>query len=280
MTALLALSAALTFGASDFAGGLAARRAPALAVSWFAQAAGLLVLAPGLLLLPGVVSSSGADAGAVGGVAGAFGLVLYLRGLALGPMGLAAPLAGVTGAVLPVAIGFSTGERPSTLATVGIALGLAAVVLIGGRDLAAGARRGSSSRGPLLALLGGFGFGVFFVALDASPRRLRPVVPRRGAGRLAGPARRRPRRASGTGCRATGASSPSRSRPGRWTWSPTCCSWRRRAPGCSPWRRSSPRCTRWSSPGWPTACCASGSTGVQWGAVVACLGAVGLIAMS
>jgi uncharacterized membrane protein len=169
MTALLALSAALTFGASDFAGGLAARRAPALAVSWFAQAAGLLVLAPGLLLLPGVLSSSALTAGAVGGVAGAFGLVLYLRGLALGPMGLAAPLAAVTGAVLPVAIGFSTGERPSTLATVGIALGLAAVVLIGGRDLTAGARQGATSRGPLLALLGGFGFGVFFVALDASP---------------------------------------------------------------------------------------------------------------
>jgi drug/metabolite transporter (DMT)-like permease len=169
MPALLALSAALTFGASDFAGGLAARRAPALAVSGFAQAAGLLVLAPGLLLLPGVLSSAALTAGAVGGVAGACGLVLYLRGLALGPMGLAAPLAGVTGAVLPVAIGFSTGERPTTLATVGIALGLAAVVLIGGRDLTTGTPGGSSSRGPLLALLGGFGFGVFFVALDASP---------------------------------------------------------------------------------------------------------------
>ncbi|MEX1164153.1 MAG: EamA family transporter [Nitriliruptor sp.] len=169
MTALLALSAALTFGASDFAGGLAARRAPALTVSWFAQAAGLLVLAPALLLLPGVLSSSALAAGAVGGVAGACGLVLYLRGLAIGPMGLASPLAGVAGAVLPVAIGFGTGERPTTLATVGIALGLAAVVLVGGRDLAAGARRGASSRSPLLALLGGVGFGVFFVALDASP---------------------------------------------------------------------------------------------------------------
>lgn len=169
MSALLALSAALTFGASDFAGGLAARRAPALTVSWFAQAAGLLILAPGLLLLPGVFSSAALSAGAVGGIAGAFGLVLYLRGLAIGPMGLAAPLAGVAGAVLPVAIGFGTGERPSTLAVVGIGLGLGAVVLVGGRDLAAGARSGVSNRGPLLALLGGFGFGVFFVALDASP---------------------------------------------------------------------------------------------------------------
>jgi uncharacterized membrane protein len=169
MTALFALSAALTFGASDFAGGLAARRAPALAVSWLAQAAGLAIVVPGLLLLPGVVSPAALGAGAVAGVAGACGLVLYLRGLALGPMGLAAPLSAVTGAVLPVAIGFGGGERPTTLATVGIGLGLTAVVLISGRDLATAARGGAGGRGPLLALLGGFGFGVFFVALDAAP---------------------------------------------------------------------------------------------------------------
>jgi drug/metabolite transporter (DMT)-like permease len=182
MTALLALSAAITFGASDFAGGLAARRAPALTVSWFAQAAGLLVLVPGLLLLPGVATPAAFGVGAVAGLAGACGLVLYLRGLALGPMGLASPLAGVAGAVLPVAIGLTSGERPTTLATVGIGLGLGAVVLATGRDLAT-ARGTATGRGPLLALLGGVGFGVFFVALDASPAAsgLWPLVGARAA---------------------------------------------------------------------------------------------------
>jgi uncharacterized membrane protein len=169
VTALLALASALTFGASDFAGGLASRRAPALAVSWLAQAAGFLVLLPALALLPGVLSGEALLAGAVAGVAGASGLVLYFRGLAIGPMGLASPLAAVTGAVLPVTIGLSAGERPSTVATVGIGLGLAAVVLATGRDLTAAATGGGFGRGPLLALLGGFGFGVFFVAIDASP---------------------------------------------------------------------------------------------------------------
>lgn len=167
MTALLALASAVTFGASDFAGGLAARRAPALVVSAWSQAAGLLVLLPGLLLLPGVASSAAMGAGAIAGVAGACGLVLYFRGLALGPMGLASPLAGVTGASLPVVIGLSAGERPSALAGAGIALGLVAVVLATGRDLASATH--GVGRGPVLALLGGFGFGVFFVALDASP---------------------------------------------------------------------------------------------------------------
>ncbi|MTV26738.1 DMT family transporter [Nitriliruptoraceae bacterium ZYF776] len=168
MTALLAVASALTFGASDFAGGLASRRASALAVSWFAQAAGLLVLAPGLLLLTGTPSTRAIGVGAVAGIAGASGLVLYFRGLALGPMGLASPLAGVTGAALPVIIGLRAGEEPSTLASVGIGLGLLAVVLATGRDLTA-SRRDGLGRGPLLALLGGIGFGVFFVALDASP---------------------------------------------------------------------------------------------------------------
>jgi drug/metabolite transporter (DMT)-like permease len=182
VTALLALSAAITFGASDFAGGLAARRAPALTVSWLAQAAGLVVLLPGLLLLPGVSSAAALTTGAVGGVAGACGLVLYFRGLAIGPMGLAAPLAGVAGAVLPVTIGLTSGERPGTLAVVGIALGLGAVVLATGRDLASPAGR-ATGRGPLLALLGGIGFGVFFVALDASPTDsgLWPLVGARAA---------------------------------------------------------------------------------------------------
>lgn len=169
MTALLALASALTFGASDFAGGMASRRAPALAVSWLAQAAGFLVLLPALTLLPGVVSRDALLTGAVAGVAGASGLVLYFRGLAIGPMGLASPLAAVTGAALPVVIGLTAGERPSTRATVGIGLGLAAMVLATGRDLTAAATGRGFGRGPLLALLGGFGFGIFFVAIDASP---------------------------------------------------------------------------------------------------------------
>ena len=42
-----------------------------------------------------------------------------------------------------------------------------AVVLATGRDLARS--RAASLRGPALALVGGFGFGIFFVGLDASP---------------------------------------------------------------------------------------------------------------
>ncbi len=167
MAVLLATAAALSFGASDFAGGLASRRAPVVGVTIVSTAAGFLILLPALWLLPGELTLAAWNAGLVAGAAGITGLVLYLRGLAIGPMGVASPLAGVMGAALPVVIGLVAGERPTTAAAIGIALGLVAVVLATGRDLT---RAGSASvRGPVLALLGGIGFGIFFVGLDASP---------------------------------------------------------------------------------------------------------------
>ena len=167
MAVLLATAAALSFGASDFAGGLAARRAPVVGVTVVSTAAGFLILLPALGMFPGTSSVAAWQAGLVAGAAGITGLVLYLRGLAIGPMGVASPLAGVTGAALPVVVGLLAGERPTYAATAGIVLGLVAVVLATGRDLT---RAGAASvRGPLLALLGGVGFGIFFVGLDAAP---------------------------------------------------------------------------------------------------------------
>lgn len=167
MAVLLATAAALSFGASDFAGGLAARRAPVVGVTVISTAAGFLILLPALALFPGTSSVAAWEAGLVAGAAGISGLVLYLRGLAIGPMGVASPLAGVTGAALPVVVGLLAGDRPTTSATLGIVLGLLAVVLATGRDLTLAGT--ASVRGPLLALLGGVGFGVFFVGLDAAP---------------------------------------------------------------------------------------------------------------
>jgi drug/metabolite transporter (DMT)-like permease len=169
VTALLALASAVTFGASDFFGGLTARRAPALAATTLSQVAGLLIVVPGLLFVPGTASGGAVVAGAIGGVAGVSGLVIYLRGLAIGPMGVIAPLSALTAAAVPVTAGLVAGERPTLTAVAGIGLGLAAVVLVTGNDLRSALRQGVDGAGPLLALLAGLGFGVFFVALDASP---------------------------------------------------------------------------------------------------------------
>jgi drug/metabolite transporter (DMT)-like permease len=178
MSLPFALPAALAYGVADFAGGLAARRRPVLAVAAVMQAAGLVALVPALALVPGTASVAAFGVGALAGVAGATGLLLYLRGLAVGPMGLVAPLSAVVGAGLPLLIGMLGGERPGPVTWLAIAVALAAIVLA-----TAGSRADAATgAGLALGLAAGVGFGLFFVGMDAAPADsgLIPLV----AGRL------------------------------------------------------------------------------------------------
>jgi uncharacterized membrane protein len=147
---------------------MAARRASAVTVTLISHAVGLAVLLAPLVVLPGTPSVAALVTGALAGIAGAVGLVAYLRALAAGPMGVVAPLAAVVGVMVPLVAGFVAGERLSLLAATGIALGLAAIVVVAG-----GGRRSrgqaAGMTGPLLSLGGGVAFGVFFVLLDLSP---------------------------------------------------------------------------------------------------------------
>lgn len=183
MTAGLGLAAALAYGISDLAGAVAVRRSSALAASLGTQLAGLPVLLVGLLLLPGRWSLEALLLGAVAGTVGTLGLVLYLRSMAVGPIGVISPLSALVGASVPVLWGLGLGGdrlRPAQLA--GVALGLAAVVLVSWSPRAA--ERAYGRRGPAYALLAGVAFGLFFVVLDATPADsgLVPLVGSRVAG--------------------------------------------------------------------------------------------------
>lgn len=166
MGPVLALASAVSFGVSDFAGGLAAKRTSPITVTAIAQVTGLLVLLPALLWLPGGPSPAALGIGAVAGLAGAGGLIVYLRGMAIGPMGVVSPLAALIGAVLPVTYGVWLGERLSAGNVVGVVLGLVAVVVVA---YTPGRNAPTNVLGPLLALAGGIAFGLFFVLLDATP---------------------------------------------------------------------------------------------------------------
>jgi drug/metabolite transporter (DMT)-like permease len=160
-----ALSSAVTYGIADFAGGLAARRAPVLVVTAVSQLAGLLALLPVTLLLPGALTPAAVGYGAAAGVAGASGVLLYLRGLAVGPMGVVAPLSAVVAAGLPLGVGILGGERPGPVAWAALAVALVAIVLA-----SAGTRRDAGAgTGLVLGLGSGIGFGLFFVLLDLTP---------------------------------------------------------------------------------------------------------------
>ena len=58
---------------------------------------------------------------------GTLGLVAFYRGMAAGAISLVAPIA-ATGALIPVAFGLATGERPSALQLAGIALAVGGAV--------------------------------------------------------------------------------------------------------------------------------------------------------
>jgi drug/metabolite transporter (DMT)-like permease len=165
MSVPVALPAALTYGIADFAGGLAARRAPVLVVTLIVHFAGLLTLLATVWMLPGSPSVAAFAYGAAAGIAGASGLLLYLRALAVGPMGVVAPLSAVVGAGLPLAIGLVAGERLGPVTILAIVVALAAILLA-----TAGTRRdAAASTGLVLGLAAGVGFGLFFAILDATP---------------------------------------------------------------------------------------------------------------
>lgn len=171
MAFVLGLSAAVAWGAADFLGGVASRRAHAASVVLVSQwwgalaAAGLVaVWGSGTLTVADSVPSAGA------GLVGAVGLVLLYRGLAVGRMGLVAPLSSVLAGLLPVAWGLGSGERPSSTALAGVALAIVAVALVTREpaDPAAPTRVLT----PVLYGLGagvGFGFvGILFSQTDPS----------------------------------------------------------------------------------------------------------------
>lgn len=165
MSVLLALGSAITFGVADFLGGIASRRTTAWTVVLGSQFFGglmLVVLLP--VLPPATVQTSDLLWGAAAGIAGAIALTQFFRALALGTMSVVAPVSAVISGAVPVVAGVGFGERPSAVSWFGIALALPAIACI--------ARERSEivekTRPDVLlsAVLGGFGFGVFFVLLD------------------------------------------------------------------------------------------------------------------
>jgi uncharacterized membrane protein len=162
---LLALSSALVYGTADFCGGLAARRAGALAVVALVQVAGLLALLAVIPLLGGAPTAPDLLWGAAGGVASAIGLAVFYRALADGVMSVVAPVTAVCAAAVPVLIGVLLGERLGTATLVGIAVALVAIGLVAAED-GLPTVRAAREAGLGRALLAGVAFGLFFVLLD------------------------------------------------------------------------------------------------------------------
>ncbi len=169
MTAVLALAGALIVGASDFAGGFAARRDPAVRVTAWIQAASLALLAVALVPFGwSEVVTRDLVAGVIAGLSGTFSFVCLYKSFTLGPVSLLAPVAAVLSAVIPTLVGVLRGETLSAVNTIGVLVSLAAIVLVSQERSGIGVD-GHDPRqtavGFGLAALAGTGFSIFFLAL-------------------------------------------------------------------------------------------------------------------
>lgn len=189
----LSLLAAVSWGVSDFVGGLAARRATALATVLIAfplGAIGFALLAP---LAGGSASPATLWLSFACGVLSAFGVLWFYAALATGPMSVVSPLTALLVAGLPLLAGLLLGERPGSVALAGAGLAVAAVVLVSWEDRSAeSSAEGSAESGAThltaralgLTIGAGAAYAGYFVVLDRVPADsgLWPLVVSRAVG--------------------------------------------------------------------------------------------------
>jgi drug/metabolite transporter (DMT)-like permease len=163
---LLAFASSVSWGVADFMGGLKSRRLPLLNVLVGSQLAGLLVVTI-LVAARGEAPPGGNFAvfAVLSAFAGVVGLAAFYRGLAVGNMGVVAPISATAG-VIPLTIGVATGDRPSGVASIGLALALLGVVLASREEVGGSSRSGRMASGAGFALVSALGFGFFFAAMD------------------------------------------------------------------------------------------------------------------
>src|SRR6516162_6635663 len=137
-----ALAASISWGAGDFSGGFATRRAQVLSVVVGAYTVGLCMLIV-LALIWSEPFPSALDLlwGGVAGLAGAVGLVAFYQALSVGRMGIVAPIAAMLSAAIPVLFGSLTEGLPGPLQFIGFVLAFIAVGLISGLGVAKGRPR-------------------------------------------------------------------------------------------------------------------------------------------
>ena len=191
LAALLAVTASVAYGTSDFVASYAARRVTPLAIAWWAHVLGAIVLAALGLAVAGLPELSALALGALAGAIAAAGLVLFYGALARGPVSIVTPLA-ATGAAIPVLVGIARGEAPSVLGLFGLAVAAAGVLTVAttrrveeepdppGPGARPGCPEEQGSRSPGLppvvaALLAAASFGVAFVLVDAGGQDASPV---------------------------------------------------------------------------------------------------------
>jgi drug/metabolite transporter (DMT)-like permease len=167
----LALTAALSWGVSDFIGGVTSKRLPLMWVLLCTQCVGLAIVLPFALGRGAPAFDTASVLFAIGGsISGLIGIAALYRAISLGVASIAAPISG-TGAILPVAFGLARGEPARLPQEIGIACALLGILLAAqtGEEQA---HLGKDARiGIAFAILAAVGFGGFFILLHEASTR-------------------------------------------------------------------------------------------------------------
>lgn len=158
----LGLTSAVSWGAADFSGGLASRRASVFGVVVVGQGLGallmiILALASAEPWLLGVSIGWGLAAGVVGGV----GIAGLYRALAMDQMGIAAPVTAVLAAGIPAVVGIFIKGFPHPGQLAGFALAICGMWFVSRPAGAVGRPKGFG-----LALIAGGGLGASLVLIS------------------------------------------------------------------------------------------------------------------
>lgn len=162
MNVVLGLVSALCAGTSDFLGGLGSRHGPALVVTAVSQGIGCVVAVLIALVAGGEPTAADLWWGSVAGIGGSTGLLSIYAGYAKARVSIAAPVAGVGTAAIPVVVDVATGDDLSGGAAAGIVLGLAAIGMV---SVQRAAGTGSVARSLAYGLGGAAGLGFLLVCL-------------------------------------------------------------------------------------------------------------------
>jgi drug/metabolite transporter (DMT)-like permease len=160
LPASYALAAVFAWGASDFLGGYASRRANAFLLTAIAHISGLTLMATLAMATHAPFPSRTAVMWALaGGLSGGGALAIFYRALASGRMGLTAPVAAVLGAAIPVAFGMVHEGLPHTAQIAGFILAALGIWLISRSE------DGGRPEGIGMAALSGIGFAGFYLCI-------------------------------------------------------------------------------------------------------------------
>lgn len=161
MAIVLALISAFSYGISDFLGGLFSKKVSAWQIAVVGQSSSTVCAVVAGVIIGGDVTSADWVWAGIAGLGGGFGTAFLYRGLARGRMSVIAPISAIGSALVPVAFGLITGDRPSALVFLGVLCAFPAIYLISQVVDTDPAHEG----GILDGVLAGLGFGFMFALL-------------------------------------------------------------------------------------------------------------------